>query len=778
MYEREHDRAHETEHATDRDAATPGRANASALLQRREQPAASGILMRKRDGNGVASEAEAAVDAAASSTGSALPAPIQRKFESSLGADLSSVRVHTGSESQNAAAAVGAQAYTVGQDIHFGAGKFDPTSNGGQHLLAHEVAHTVQQSGGASARQNKLEVSSPHDSAEHEADRAADAMIVGSPFQVTGGSAGAARKIHREPSTTVNDGNYQTLMGDGEGREAEAKKENAVNKKEGTMSYLNASNSAERGRAKQLLALVDQGIAELNTAQVDDKQSEVGKMLAQNKAAQAQLVKYTEVTENQEAMQSQVEPELKKCNIQYAKLEGMWASASTSLGIKSDSGEFDAKRASDIAKGGDAYEFDSKQKIQEQAVYTGPGTPGKVKAQDSQIGVCKANISRLQDELLGLPKELGVAASHLKASHGKVNAAAALVRLPPPVLQPDDNQKAQQDQIKKAKGEFDQAVAIINTAASLAVSGAQKIPLGGGGGGPAQVGTPGTNVDFIHEGNGYVFGESVPGGTVVNTPNTQGSAGDVAKAKSIMDTAGGIDVGKLGGVEFGFVEGVADALTQYTLKVKSAESMIGAVTDANTKASMQQAAAALNGVKEELQANLKEIRRVKVKMEATKALLRDQVEKLMTLIDGNKTKDGKGPDYGVVIAFQSEATIFLAQVDATLELGKVERAAAREVNPNVKSAPKTEAPAEAHNITNSQDRGAPYWSAYKLPLPGQDKNDKDKKTMWDYTRHTVFITSNGQGPMDENMDKVMGTLEADKIRVQGFVAKLKSFTGL
>ena len=147
-----------------------------------------------RDGNGVMAGAEAAVDRAAASSGAALPAHIQRQFEGSLGADLSSVRVHTGSDSQEAAHAVGAKAYTVGNDIHFAAGKYQPDDPFGMHLLAHEVAHTVQQSGGAQRRQHKLEVSTPHDAAEHEADRAADAMVRGEAATVSGAS-GVARKI-------------------------------------------------------------------------------------------------------------------------------------------------------------------------------------------------------------------------------------------------------------------------------------------------------------------------------------------------------------------------------------------------------------------------------------------------------------------------------------------------------------------------------------------------------------------------------------------------------
>jgi hypothetical protein len=106
------------------------------------------------------------------------------------------VCTRTGAESAQAAEAVGAHAFAVGNDIHFGAGKFQPDDPFGLHLLAHEVAHTQQQSSAAPSVQHKLEVSQPGDASEHEADRAADAMVKGAPTRVSGG-AGAA--IARSP---------------------------------------------------------------------------------------------------------------------------------------------------------------------------------------------------------------------------------------------------------------------------------------------------------------------------------------------------------------------------------------------------------------------------------------------------------------------------------------------------------------------------------------------------------------------------------------------------
>jgi hypothetical protein len=163
----------------------------------------SGLIARKaeRDSNAVRPGADAAVAEAGSSRGTALPDPLRRKFESSLGHDLSSVRVHTGAASAEAAHAVGAKAYTVGHDIHFGAGHYDPSSAAGEHLLAHEVAHTVQQGSGTPARQNKLEVSTPFDAAEHEADRAADAMVAGTTASVASIGAGISRAV--DPAAKV-----------------------------------------------------------------------------------------------------------------------------------------------------------------------------------------------------------------------------------------------------------------------------------------------------------------------------------------------------------------------------------------------------------------------------------------------------------------------------------------------------------------------------------------------------------------------------------------------
>lgn len=85
--------------------------------------------------------------------GAGLPGRVQRKLESSFGADLGGVRVHAGAASAAAAGQIGADAFTSGQDVHFAAGRYQPGTPAGDRLIAHEVAHTLQQrSGGALQR--------------------------------------------------------------------------------------------------------------------------------------------------------------------------------------------------------------------------------------------------------------------------------------------------------------------------------------------------------------------------------------------------------------------------------------------------------------------------------------------------------------------------------------------------------------------------------------------------------------------------------------------------
>ncbi len=82
-------------------------------------------------------------------------------MERRFGHDFSRVRVHTDAAAEQSARDVNAHAYTVGTDIVFGAGRYAPGSGEGRRLLAHELTHVVQQSGGAAAVQRQPRAPDP-----------------------------------------------------------------------------------------------------------------------------------------------------------------------------------------------------------------------------------------------------------------------------------------------------------------------------------------------------------------------------------------------------------------------------------------------------------------------------------------------------------------------------------------------------------------------------------------------------------------------------------------
>lgn len=80
-------------------------------------------------------------------SGAPLETGLRRDMEARFGQDFAGVRVHTDAAAAHAAQEVGAKAFTFANRIAFGAGHFSPQGSEGRHLLAHELAHVVQQRG-------------------------------------------------------------------------------------------------------------------------------------------------------------------------------------------------------------------------------------------------------------------------------------------------------------------------------------------------------------------------------------------------------------------------------------------------------------------------------------------------------------------------------------------------------------------------------------------------------------------------------------------------------
>jgi hypothetical protein len=112
--------------------------------------------------------------------GHSLPLNTRQALEGGLGSSLNGVRVHHDATADRLSRSVDAVAFTSGQDIFFRSGAYDPGSPGGRQLLAHEAAHTIQQSRGpvsGTPAPGGVSLSDPNDSFERAADHAATKAV-------------------------------------------------------------------------------------------------------------------------------------------------------------------------------------------------------------------------------------------------------------------------------------------------------------------------------------------------------------------------------------------------------------------------------------------------------------------------------------------------------------------------------------------------------------------------------------------------------------------------
>jgi Domain of unknown function (DUF4157)/Lysine-specific metallo-endopeptidase len=163
-------------------------------------PEKEGALRRMAAGGVGGQAVPPIVDEALRSSGQPLGAETRLQMESRFGHDFGGVRLHSDARAAESARAVNALAYTVGGDVVFAAGQYAPQTAAGKRLLAHELAHVVQQhnSGGREAR--PATIGAATDASEQEADRAAAAVLDGSSATVFHAPDGLARYSHSDCS--------------------------------------------------------------------------------------------------------------------------------------------------------------------------------------------------------------------------------------------------------------------------------------------------------------------------------------------------------------------------------------------------------------------------------------------------------------------------------------------------------------------------------------------------------------------------------------------------
>ncbi|MGD8405173.1 MAG: DUF4157 domain-containing protein [Anaerolineales bacterium] len=140
-----------------------------------------GLLQRAAVDSFPVSEVPPIVHEVLRSPGRPLDGKTRAFMEPRFGHDFSGVRVHTDVKAAKSTQAVNALAYTVGQDVVFGAGQYDPRKSTGQRLLAHELTHVVQQGKSNNTIQHKLAISFIDNRDEREADNISGRIVANLP---------------------------------------------------------------------------------------------------------------------------------------------------------------------------------------------------------------------------------------------------------------------------------------------------------------------------------------------------------------------------------------------------------------------------------------------------------------------------------------------------------------------------------------------------------------------------------------------------------------------
>ncbi|HSY61906.1 MAG TPA: DUF4157 domain-containing protein, partial [Cytophaga sp.] len=123
------------------------------------KPLASFIQKKEADNNSVANNTISNQIQSTKGSGNKMPETTKSFMESRFGADFSNINIHTGLHASQLSTNLNAQAFTVGNDIYFNEGKYQPELFEGKHLLAHELTHTLQQSKNIGRKIQKREMS-------------------------------------------------------------------------------------------------------------------------------------------------------------------------------------------------------------------------------------------------------------------------------------------------------------------------------------------------------------------------------------------------------------------------------------------------------------------------------------------------------------------------------------------------------------------------------------------------------------------------------------------
>lgn len=643
-----------------------------------------------------------------------LPLPLSPRveFERSLNVDLTGVRLHDDAESAAAADAVRARAFTMGPDIYFARGEYDPASQPGRELLAHEVAHVAQYArGGGGALPDQTAVSEPGDPLEIEAERAVAPMIAGTNACVTSGAA-LGRMAMRDPVKDEVDKKKKELEGDTE-VEKKATQQRAAPVSNAALDA--SATAAQRGAAAELdrQAVVKENLGPhtqlQDKSQVEDVIREIrrqtrlfGEYLGQrkeedkaapggddpfkrnkgggivgDKTAQELSPLYTAAAEKK-AQNDKTELELRTYSDQLSQQETTGdLFIMTYNALKVTSAAFDA-RFKDFIKAHpklglpEDTELSGKAKagavIKSDAASVAQGAAAVKNVFDKpELQAQKETIRQLMIDLGEMPSQIPQKMAPISNAVQEVQTATLNVSAGTIVRGSSPEAVAAQAKVKEIEGELTKTVSDISSIMSV-------VQLAGGalgaiGAGVSSMGSIGSAISGAFDeakagSENDVAMKELTGSPVtgtdfgVNAPGTGLGKAAVALPGQVGTATGGATID--------IKADIAKYLMSYDRRIAKANGGLAAIQDADTKLSLKVQIDQLTNAKARLQTALNDFIALSEAMNAKRKRLQDAISALMKTM--GPAKPGQ-PNMAMVLQFQVEAHSLGVAADTALKTG-------------------------------------------------------------------------------------------------------------
>ncbi|MBC7910203.1 MAG: DUF4157 domain-containing protein [Pyrinomonadaceae bacterium] len=555
--------------------------------------------------------------------GQSLPDDLQQQMGRAYGADFKNVSVHTDGESEVLNESLKARAFTTGQDVFFGRGQYNPQNAAGRELIAHELAHVVQQSGRGQHNPGTGVTLNSISSGSIQRD-AADELKEELPEEKN------KKTFEKSPSEIIKES----------GEFGKQEQERAVT--EATPAIMTTTNVADQNRAEDLITLIKAQRGNIGA----HPDAALGKaMLAQNENTLAALTSYVKVLQQQDLKSELFKRIYLQVKLDASRLEGQKAGF---IGLHS---ELENEELTDTEFAGAVIKGDA-QSMQ-------AGSAGmKAQSKDPAISEQRAVIRGLLKQVKVYPDRIISTMEPAVNALDRLRTAARNVKAGPIVRNPTPEQEEANKEVASIEAELKAATDAVGKVWSIAqLAGTALGGIGAMAAISSKVGEYGDKATSLSM-------KAVGATSKEGKEAVQGAAGAMTGVSGQVATASG-------GAATTDIKGeIIRYFLDYDVRIGSAKGRVGTLKDAAAKEGFNIQIEELENAKKVLAEKINAYVAVLEEFEKIKAQLREEVDLLSEKL--GMPKKG-GSDLATAMQFLSETTILSQQCDAALKVGAKEQ---------------------------------------------------------------------------------------------------------